>query len=100
MLAISGERSTGEDVRVQNVTAVAAVANIVKVRKCTYKKVCKRPTRIIKNVCVYIYIQETVRVCMDVEVGMYVFAFVACADRGRYASMLLLFMIGRMNEMK
>ena len=99
MLAISGERSTGEDVRVQNVTAVAAVANIVKVRKCTYNTSMQK-TNTNNKKCVYIYIQETVRVCMDVEVGMYVFAFVACADRGRYASMLLLFMIGRMNEMK
>ena len=63
MLAISGERSTGEDVRVQNVTAVAAVANIVKVRKCTYKKVCKRRTRIIKNACIYIRDSASVYGC-------------------------------------
>ena len=30
LLAINGERSSGEDVRVQNVTAVSAIANIVK----------------------------------------------------------------------
>ena len=101
MLAISGERSTGEDVRVQNVTAVAAVANIVKVRKCTYKKVCKRPTRIIiKNVCVYIYTRDSASVygCGSGYVCICICGM--CADRGRYASMLLLFMIGRMNEMK
>ena len=72
MLAISGERSTGEDVRVQNVTAVAAVANIVKVRKCTYNtSMQKTNTNNKKCVCIYIYKRQCECVWMWKWVCMY-----------------------------
>ena len=80
MLAISGERSTGEDVRVQNVTAVAAVANIVKVRKYDTKE---KTTKTRKNICMYVsmYVCETWRMYIYICGNGHVCTHVCGVDR-------------------